>query len=66
VKGEILVRFLINEEGVIEKAEVLKGLHPLLDEEAIRVIMKSPRWIPGERNGDRVQTSLVQSIYFGL
>jgi TonB family protein len=47
VKGRVIIKFVINTEGEISKAEVVKSVHPLLDKEALRVIMLMPEWNPG-------------------
>jgi protein TonB len=44
VSGKVIVKFVVNHKGFIERAEILKGVHPVLDEEALSVINSSPRW----------------------
>lgn len=57
VKGRVVVKFTIKEDGSIDKASVVKALHPLLDKEAVRVIESMPKWIPGKRNGRAIQVN---------
>jgi protein TonB len=52
VSGKVFVKFVVNSQGYIERAEVLKGVHPVLDQEALRVINSSPRWEPGFQQGN--------------
>jgi len=53
--GKVYVRFIIDENGNVTKPEVLRGVDPLLDKEAIRVVNKLPQWKPGELNGKKVK-----------
>jgi len=49
IKGNVFVEFVIDNTGKVlpETIKVIWGVHPLLDEEAMRVIRQSPRWKPG-------------------
>ena len=51
VKGQVLLKFVINQIWLIESVEIIKSLQPLLDKEAIRGIMKSPKWRPEKKRG---------------
>lgn len=46
VRGTIILQFSVNEKGFVDSAEVVTGLNPVLDNEAKRVILSSPRWKP--------------------
>jgi len=65
IKGQVILKFIINPKGTIETVEIIKSLHPVLDQEAIRVIKKSPKWKPAKQNGKKVQTTITQPINFG-
>jgi len=45
-KGTIILQFSVNEKGIIDSAKIVQGLIPVLDNEAKRVILSSPRWKP--------------------
>ncbi len=64
IVGQVVLRFVINPKGRIENIEVVKSLHPSLDQEAIRVVLKSPRWKPSEEYGEKTQTVVTQPINF--
>lgn len=66
VSGRVIVKFVINPEGMLVKAEVIRGVHPDLDNEAFRVISSSPRWEPGIQSGHRVSVTYVFPISFVL
>ena len=55
IKGRIYVCFVIEKDGSISNAVVLKGLSPKLDAEAIRVIQLMPLWVPGMAKGKNIR-----------
>ena len=46
IKGRVIVRFTIDEGGKVCSPEVLRSLHPLMDAEALRIVLAMPRWEP--------------------
>ncbi len=65
VRGKIIVGFTITEDGSIQEVEILKGLSPLLEEEAIRVVKAMPKWIPARlEDGTAVPTRFSLPIIF--
>lgn len=66
VSGKVTVKFVVNHKGYIERAEVLKGVHPVLDGEALRVINSSPKWEPGFQSGRYVNVIYTFPINFVL
>ncbi len=66
VSGKVTVTFVVNHEGYIERARILKGVHPVLDNEALRVINASPRWEPGFQSGQYVNVIYSFPISFVL
>jgi TonB family protein len=47
IEGPVVCRFVVGKDGTVGDIEVLKGVDPLLDEEAVRVIRLMPKWKPG-------------------
>lgn len=66
IQGQILTRFTINKEGVVEDIKIIRSAHKLLDEEAIRVLSTSPKWIPGKHKGKPVKVGYNFPINFSL
>ncbi len=64
--GEVLVGFTVEADGYISIAQVLKGVSPSLDAEAVRMVKSMPKWIPGTRNGKPVRAELSIPINFKL
>ncbi|PZX47576.1 energy transducer TonB [Algoriphagus chordae] len=51
IEGRVVVEFVINESGNIEDIKLVESLSGSLDEEALRLVRKMPRWIPASHNG---------------
>lgn len=64
VSGKVIVDFVITKTGTTDKVRVVRGLHPALDEEAVRVIKAMPAWTPGKQNGQPVNVSYTLPITF--
>ena len=46
-QGRVICSFIVGRDGSVNNPEVLRGVTPLLNEEAVRVINTMPRWNPG-------------------
>jgi TonB family protein len=66
IEGTVYVRFCVTSTGSIEQVSVYKGVDPMLDAEAIRVVQLMPTWIPGEQGGRKVNVWFMVSINFRL
>ena len=66
IQGKVLVDFVIDEKGKVKDAKVVKGVHPLLDDEALRVINASPDWKPGKVGGRKVKSEMSLYVEFRL
>jgi TonB family protein len=66
VQGQVLVSFLLDEEGNISTPRVVKTPGPELDDEAIRIVQSMPRWVPAQKNGKPVAVWYTINIPFDL
>ncbi len=66
IQGRVLVDFVIDERGKVTDVKVLRGVDPLLDEEAVRVISASPDWKPGIQRGQKVRSRMSLYVEFRL
>ena len=65
-QGTVYVRFVVNVDGSICNIEVMKGVSPNLDKEAVRVVSIMPKWIPAEQGGKLVRCAYQVPIKFVL
>lgn len=66
IEGRIIVGFVIECDGSVSQAKILHGVDPLLDDEAIRVVMGMPKWTPGRQNGKNVRVKYNVPVNFRL
>jgi len=66
VSGTVYMQFTVSTSGRVTDVKVIKGVHPDLDEESIRVIKNSPRWEPGKQRGRTVPVIMSLPMKFIL
>ena len=66
IQGVVYVAFTVNKYGIIQDILVLKGVHPSIDLEAIRVIGSMPKWEPGTQRGENVNVIFTTPLRFML
>lgn len=66
VQGRVTCGFVVNTDGSISNIEVIRGVDPDLDREAVRVISGMPRWLPGRLSGTTVPTYYTVTVPFRL
>jgi protein TonB len=64
--GTVVIRFVVSSDGSVKRVEVLKGVHPVLDQEAVRVVSLLPRWKPGRQNGNAVPVFYFVPVNFKI
>ena len=64
-KGYVRVMFIVNTDGQTSDIYLWNSARFGLDEEAIKLIRKSPRWEPAFQNGKIVKSYKLQPIVFG-
>ena len=62
--GRVYISFIITKTGQVTCVEILRGIHPLLDNECVRVIESLPDMNPGIFNGEKVNTRFYYPIHF--
>jgi tonB family C-terminal domain len=66
IEGQVLVVFIVEKDGSISNAEVSWGVDPSLDQEALRIVNKMPKWKPGTQNGVAMRVKYRLPITFML
>ena len=68
IEGRVTTQFTITKEGKLTNVRILRGLHPLLDEEAVRVIESAPQlWEPAwNKKGEPTDVTYTFPVIFKL
>lgn len=66
IEGRVIVRFIVGKDGYTSNFEILHGVCPALDAEAIRVLAQMPRWKPGMQRGVAVPVKYTVPVTFKL
>ena len=64
LEGKVFINFIVSKTGDVENIKVAKGIDPLLDNEAIRVVQSMPKWKPATQRGKPVVTSFTVPVSF--
>ena len=66
IQGRVLVQFVVNEDGAVTDAVVMRGIGGGCDEEALRMVNAMPHWKPGRQNGKPVKVLFTLPLRFEL
>ena len=66
IKGMVVLTFIVEKNGTLSNIKVIKSVSPRLDNEAVDILKKSPRWIPGTMFGRPVGVVYAIPINFTL
>ena len=64
ISGRVYVEFSIDTDGSVTDVKLLRGIDPLLDAEALRVVSSSPKWTPGKHRGNLVKVKYQFPVNF--
>ena len=66
IQGRVITNFVVERDGSITDVQVVRGVDPSLDKEAVRVIQSMPRWKPGQQRGSAVRVRFTLPVVFRL
>ena len=66
IDGNVKVEFFVNKKGKVIKVSVVEGIDEIINNEAIRVVSSSPRWIAAEIKGKKTTTKMTVIVEFHL
>lgn len=66
ISGRVITNFVVERDGSITDVQVVRGVDPSLDKEAVRVIQSMPRWKPGQQRGSAVRVRFTLPVVFRL
>ena len=66
ISGRVVVKFVVEKDGSIGSPSIVKGVDRDLDQEALRVVKRMPKWQPGKNNGQAVRSYFNLPVTFRL
>ena len=66
VQGRVIISFIVETDGSLTNIRVVRGIGSGTDEEAIRALKLSPKWLPGYQNRHKVRVAYSVPINFSL
>jgi protein TonB len=66
IEGQVIIEFVVNEDGSVSNVKVLRGIGGGCDEEAVRMVSNMPAWKSGRQNGIPVKVLFTLPIRFVL
>ena len=66
IQGRVVLSFIVRKDGSVSDIEIVRGVDPVLDQEAVRVVEAMPKWKPGKQKGVVVNVKYVLPVMFRL
>jgi periplasmic protein TonB len=66
IQGKVYVTFVVEKDGSVTNAKVIKGVDPLINDEALKAVASSPKWTPGKQRGVAVRVAYLIMLNFQL
>ena len=66
IQGTVIVSFIVEPDGSVSNAKLVRSVDANLDREALRVVSEMPNWTPGKQGGNKVRVRYSLPIAFRL
>jgi TonB family protein len=66
IQGRVICNFVVMKDGNVSDVQVVRGVDPLIDAEAVRVLKLMPAWKPGTQRGKDVNVRFTLPVVFSL
>lgn len=66
ISGKVIVGFVVERDGSVSNVRVVRGVDSSLDKEAVSVVKRMPKWMPGKQNGAPVRVKYNVPVIFKL
>lgn len=66
IEGRVIVAFVVEADGSISDVRIARGVDPSLDREALSVVKRMPKWIPGTQGGKPIRVKYNVPVTFKL
>jgi protein TonB len=63
-QGRVIASFVVDKTGSLTDVKILRGLNTEADQEVVKVLENSPKWIPGKQNGKAVNVAFTLPVNF--
>jgi protein TonB len=64
IQGRVFLTFIVETDGSVSNVTIVKGVDPIIDNEALKAIRESPKWSPGLQRGQPVRVRYSMSLLF--
>jgi len=62
----VIVEFVVLKDGTVADAHAVFGSDPVLNDAAVKAVLKSPKWTPGAQNGEPRNVRMSVPVVFAL
>ena len=66
IQGTVIVAFIVEPDGSVSNAKLVRSVDPCIDQEALRVVRQMPKWNPGKRAGIPVRVRYCLPMKFKI
>ena len=66
IEGKVYLTFIVESDGSVSNVTIVRGVDPLIDNEAIKAIEGSPKWSPGLQRGQPVRVRYSMALNFEI
>jgi protein TonB len=66
IQGKVYIMFVVEPDGTVSNVSILRGVDPALDDEAIKAVEASPKWVAGKQRGAPVRVRFSITVNFQL
>lgn len=66
VQGRVVLQFVVERDGSLTDIKSIRGPSQAMQDEAVRVLKRSPKWTPGIQNGRPVRAQYTVPVNFTL
>jgi len=66
IQGKVHIYFLVDTVGLVKDPFIFKSVEYSLDQESMRLVKNSGRWVPGKKNGNPLTSHSIKSITYRL
>jgi TonB family protein len=66
IQGRVICNFVVMKDGSVSDVQIVRGVDPVIDKEAVRVLKLMPNWKPGTQRGKAVNVRYTLPVVFSL